>query len=77
MTKRTSIFVDDALLQRAQRLARKQGVSFAVVVREALAAYVASPRGTPGLPSVAGRFTSGHSDTAENADDLLWQDPHK
>lgn len=73
--KRTTFFIDEALLERMQRFARKNGVSVAAVVREALAEYVAQPRTTP-LPSIAGQFASGHTDTAERADELLWQDPH-
>ena len=74
--KRTTIFLDDGLLARARRLARRQGVSFATVVREALAAYLASPGADTSLPSIAGRFASGTDDTAERADELLWRDPH-
>jgi hypothetical protein len=74
--KRTTVFLDDGLLARARRHARREGVSFATVVREALAAYLATPRGDASLPSIAGRFSSGSDDTAERADELLWRDPH-
>jgi hypothetical protein len=75
--KRTTIFLEESLQRKARQLAQKQGVSFATVVREAIAAYVAAPRKGGGLPSVAGAFFSGYSDTAERADELLWTDPHK
>jgi hypothetical protein len=74
--KRTSLFLDEQLLRRVQLLAERQGVSFAAVVREALASYIARPAGAPRVPSLAGRFSSGTTDTAERADELLWRDPH-
>lgn len=74
---RTTIFLDDKLRQRLDRIARQRDVSFASVVREALAAYVARPAATSALPSVTGRFASGESDTSERVDELLWNDPHR
>ena len=74
--KRTTIFLDEKLRARLQRLADRRGVSFAMVVREALATYAARPGGTAVVPSIAGRFASGHSDTSERVDELLWRDPH-
>jgi hypothetical protein len=73
--KRTTVFVEARLERDLKRLAARRGVSFAAVVREAMAAYVARP-GAGTLPSVAGRFSSGHSDTSERVDDLLVRDPH-
>jgi hypothetical protein len=75
--KRTSLFLDEKLLERARRAARRQGVSLATVVREALAAYLVEPRGIGGVPPIAGRFASGASDTSERVDELLWRDPHR
>jgi hypothetical protein len=74
--RRTTIFLDEQLQRRLQRLAERQGTSFAEVVREALAQYLARPAGAASLPSVAGRFSSGTSDTSTRADELLWRDPH-
>lgn len=74
--KRTTIFLDEQLLSRAQRLAQRRGVSFATVVREALSQYVVQPQTPSALPSVAGAFDSGTSDTSERVDELLWHDPH-
>ena len=74
---RTTIFLDKNLLQRARQFARREGKSFAAVVREALAAYIAGEtRRTSRLPSVAGQFASGRSDTSARVDDLLWMEPH-
>jgi hypothetical protein len=80
--RRTTIFLDERLLRRAKDVARREGKSFAQVVREAVAGYVAgyvagaSRAGADTVPSIAGRFASGYADTAERADELLWREPH-
>ena len=74
--KRTTVFLDDQLLYDVQRLARKKGVSFAMVVREALSVYMAEPTAGNAVPSVAGRFASGTADTSATVDEHLWRDPH-
>lgn len=74
---RTTVFLDKGLLRRARQFAQREGKSFAAVVREALAAYIAERRRpASGPPSIAGRFASGRSDVSETADELLWTDPH-
>ncbi len=76
--ERTTVFLDRAVLRRARQLARKEGKSFAAVVREALAVYVANRTGSArALPSVVGQFASGNRTTSENVDELLWQEPHR
>jgi len=75
--RRTSLFLDDDLIKRMQKLARARGVSFATVVREALAQYAADAEPAAGIPSIAGRFASGHADTSERVDELLWREPHE
>lgn len=75
--KRTTMFIDEALLRRLQRLAQRQGVSYATLVREALTQYLDSPRVSGELPSIAGRFSSGNTDTSVRVDELLWRDPHQ
>src|ERR1043166_2334972 len=57
--KRTTVFLDDQLRRRMQRLARARGVSFATLVREAMSHYLTAPSGPATLPTVAGRFRSG------------------
>ena len=74
--RRTSLFLDDQIIKRMQKLARARGVSFATVVREALAQYAADVEPASAVPSIAGRFASGSSDTSERVDELLWRDPH-
>jgi hypothetical protein len=75
--KRTTVFLDEALLRRARDTARREGKSFAAVVREAVAAYVsgARPRARR-LPSIVGKYRSEFTDTSERVDELLWKDPH-
>lgn len=75
--KRTTVFLDEALLKRLKQVSRSEGKSFAAVVREAVAQYVASrglKRGK--LPSIAGMGNSGRSDISSHVDDFLWTDPH-
>lgn len=74
--KRTSIFLDEKIMRELNRLAQRRGVSFAWVVREAMATYVAEPAAAGAVPSIAGQFSSGTRDTAERAEELLWKDPH-
>jgi hypothetical protein len=73
--KRTSLFLEESLLRRARELARREGRSLAHVVREALAQYLANGP-VRKLPSIAGKYRSGYTDTSERAEELLWQDPH-
>jgi len=74
--KRTSLFIDEQTTRQLQKIAKTRGISFAAVVREALAGYVAGPERRSTVPSIAGRFSSGFADTSERADELLWPDPH-
>jgi hypothetical protein len=76
--RRTTVFLEEALLKQARARARREGKSFAAVVREAMERYLsdaASPRAVR-LPSLTGRFASGHTDTSDRVDALLWKDPH-
>lgn len=76
--RRTTIFLEDGLLKQAQRYAARHGKSFAQLVREAVAAYMAEGGTMKGkLPSLAGKFASGRSDISEKTDELLWKDPHR
>ena len=71
--KRTTIFIPESLERDLQLYAARQGKSTAAVVREALAEYVAKRRVPGALPSFAGAYTSGHSDTAERHEELLFK----
>lgn len=74
--RRTTIFLDASLLKALKRLAARRDVSFATVVREAMAAYVTAPA-EAGVPAIAGQFASGAADTASRVDELLWRGPHE
>lgn len=74
--KRTSLFLDEGVLEALEAEAGRRGVSVASLVREALAAYVANPGGRMPLPSITGQFASGTTDTSVRVDELLWKDPH-
>jgi len=73
---RTSLFLDEEMIKRIQKLARARGVSFATLVREALAQYIVEAEPATSVPSIAGRFASGEKDTSERVDELLWRNPH-
>jgi hypothetical protein len=73
--KRTSLFLDEAVLEALEAEATRRGISMASLVREALAAYVAQPGGRMPLPSITGQFASGHADTSARVDELLWTNP--
>lgn len=74
--RRTTIFADEKLLDRARKVAERRGVSFAKLVRDALEHYIETPRTPARLPSIAGMFSSGAADTSERVDELLWEDAH-
>ncbi len=73
---RTSLFIDARTMSSLKRAAQRRGVSVAAIVREAVAVYLSAPSSASPVPSVAGRFASGRSDTADRAEELLWRDPH-
>jgi predicted transcriptional regulator len=71
--KRTTIFVPESLERDLQLCARREGKPTAAVVREALAAYVADRQASIALPSFTAAFDSGHTDTADRHDELLFR----
>ena len=75
--KRTTIFMPETLERDLQLLARREGKPAASVVREAVTQFIAS-RSIGALPTFAGAFDSGHSDTAERHDEMLFKtlEPH-
>ncbi len=76
--RRTTVFLEEELVKKARRYAAKRQTSFAQVVREALLQYVNEEGSVKRkLPSLAGQFASGHSDTSERVDELLWKNPHQ
>jgi hypothetical protein len=77
--KRTTIFVPEALERDLQLYARQNGKPAALVVREAIAAYLVDRRPAVRLPSFAGVGASGRADVAEKHESLLFAelDPHQ
>jgi predicted transcriptional regulator len=77
--KRTTIFIDEAVEQDLRLLARRRARPMAALVREALATYVTEHRRTSSdLPAFVAADGSGHRDTAEHHEDILFEDlqPH-
>ena len=77
--KRTTIFIDEAVEQDLRLLARSRSKPMAALVREALATYVQQHRRTSSeLPAFVAADGSGHRDTAEHHEDILYDDlqPH-
>ena len=70
--KRTTIFLPEELDRDLSVYAQLSGRPAASIVREAIAAYIVDSRDAVVLPSFAGAFDSGHTDTAERHDALLF-----
>jgi hypothetical protein len=73
IVKRTTIFIPEPLERDLQLFARRSGKPTAALVREALAAYLTQNQPPVALPSFTGAFDSGHSDTAERHDEILFK----
>ena len=77
--KRTTFFLDEGMDRELHLLAQREKVPVATLVRDALGRYLDEVKRSKGLRLrflAAGR--SGHSDTAQRAEDLLWTElqPH-
>jgi metal-responsive CopG/Arc/MetJ family transcriptional regulator len=66
--RKTTMYLDDELYQRVKALAQARGATQALVIRDAIAAYVAHDRGAP---RSVGMGRSGSSDLSERAEELL------
>lgn len=77
--KRTTIFVPEALERNLQLFATQHGKAVALVVREAVEAYLVAHRPAARIPSFAGVGASGRPDVAETHETLLFRDldPHQ
>jgi hypothetical protein len=71
--KRTTVFLPEDLERDLYAYAKRTGKPAAVVVREAIAAYIANDERGHALPSFVGAFDSGHADTADRHDELLFR----
>ena len=72
--KRTTVFLDERLEQELRLLAREDGRASAALVREAIEGYVASKRrARRALPGFVAVGRSGHRDTADRNEELLFE----
>jgi predicted transcriptional regulator len=65
---KTTIYLDDQIYRKIQRLAKATGRTQAMIIREALAAFTRTGKE---LPASIGAGASGRSDASERAEDLL------
>jgi hypothetical protein len=77
--KRTTLFLEEGTERELHLLAQREKLPVAALVRDALGRYLDEAKRGKGLRLrflAAGR--SGHHDTAERAEELLWADlqPH-
>ncbi len=72
--KRTTIFADEEMLNALREIARREGLSVAEVIRQALDRFIAEQRGGQRLPSIVGIGGSGRRDIAETCEVLLWRE---
>lgn len=75
--KRTTIFVDEALLNELKALSSEEGQSVAQVIREALIQHIARKRKARKSLSFIGAGRSGRRNIAERHEQLLWRRPTK
>jgi len=67
---KTTVYLEVDDYERLKQLARSQGRTAALLVREAIAEYVARARGLAG-PASIGVGRSGRGDVSERAESLL------
>ncbi len=73
--KRTTIFVDEAVEHDLKAIAGRRRRPVAALVREALAEYVThEKRANRTSLSFVAAGASGHTDTADRHEEILWQD---
>ena len=73
--KRTTIFIDEALELDVRALAQRQGRPLGAVIREAIGQYVSKHKQKEDLKlSFMAIGRSGHHDTADTHEQLLWRD---
>ena len=71
--KRTTVKIPDELDARLRHEAARRGTTLSALTRAALEAYLDAPsRGARRRLGAAGAFRSGHSDTAEKVEEILY-----
>jgi hypothetical protein len=69
---RTQISLDKKAYREAQREARRQGISFAELVRRALARTLGERRRESGWMRFAGAFRSGDAEASRSVDAVVY-----
>ncbi len=70
--KRTTVLLPDDIAKLLKLEAERRGVTPSQLVREAVTAHVNGKPGEPkGFLKLAGKFKSGHTDTAARMEELL------
>ena len=72
---KTTVYLDENVVNRLRNLARARGRSQAEMIRDALARFVEAESGSTERPPLVGvgQFRSGRSDVGRNAEKLLRQ----
>ena len=68
---KTTVYLPGDDYDRLKQLARHQGRTAAMLVREAVALYIAAPTGVAARPASMGLGHSGRSDISEKTETLL------
>ena len=73
--KRLIVFLDEPTTRELQLLAQREKLPVAALVRDALGRYLGEAKHGKGLRlRFLGTGRSGHHDTAERAEEVLWGD---
>ncbi len=75
--KRTTIFIDEATERDLRAIAERDRRPVSGLVREALGSYVARRKKEGTRLGFVAIGRSGHGDTAEVHEELLWRDPDR
>jgi len=71
--KRTTIFVDEKLINEIRQISKDENKSVSEVLREAMENYIKQKRQKKKKISFIGIGSSGRSDIAERHEELLWK----
>ncbi len=72
--KRTTIFIDEGLLEELRAISEEEGKNMSESIREAMKNYVRAKRRKKRRISFVGIGNSGKRSIASRHEDLLWQE---
>ncbi len=75
--KRTTIFIDEGLLEEIRAISEEEGKNMSESIREAMKNYVRSKRRKKRRLSFVGVGSSGKQGIASRHEELLWQEGKK